>query len=232
MDQITQHKSANGLPFDLDGWELLVRRAIALDHQIPREDLLFVRLPDGQVARSLIPPPGVTPRIGAVMIALYPDGSDLRVILTVRSQELVNHRGEVSLPGGGIDPSDPDLISTALRECQEELGLDPTSIQIVGSMAPIYITPSNFEITPVIGHMSAIPVLQPNDAEVEQVISATLRDLLDPMTVIVEPWVLRGHDVMVPYFAIAGHKVWGATALILSELVARMRYVLIQPMSS
>jgi 8-oxo-dGTP pyrophosphatase MutT (NUDIX family) len=232
MEQISQHKPANRLPHDLHGWETLVRRAISLDHQIPREDLLFVRMPDGQVARSLTPPPGITPRIGAVLIALYPDGDDLRVILTVRSEELANHRGEVSLPGGGIDPGDLDLVGTALRECHEELGLDPTTIQIVGLMAPIYITPSNFQITPVIGHMSALPALQPNDAEVSLVISATLRDLLDPTTVIVEPRVLRGYDVMVPYFAIAGHKVWGATALILSELVARMRYVLAQSIAS
>lgn len=229
MGQITQHTPPNRQPANPQGWELLVRRAIALDLQIPHEELLFVRLPGGQVARALMPPPGVTPRVGAVMIALYPDGGDMRVILTVRSQELANHRGEVSLPGGGIDPEDIDLIGTALRECQEELGLDPTAIQIVGVMQPIYITPSNYEITPVIGQMAELPELRPNHAEVSQVISVTLRDLLDPATVVVEPWVLRGHDVMVPYFAIAGHKVWGATALILSELVARMRHVLIQP---
>jgi 8-oxo-dGTP pyrophosphatase MutT (NUDIX family) len=158
-----------------------------------------------------------------VLILLYPDGDDLRLPLTVRSDHLPNHRGEVSLPGGATDPGDAGPTETALRECHEELGVSPTTIDVWGALTPIYIPPSNFRITPVVGFSALPPALQVNDGEVSAVITVTLRELLDPATVVVEQWTLRGYEAFVPFFAIAGHKVWGATALMLSELVARIR---------
>jgi 8-oxo-dGTP pyrophosphatase MutT (NUDIX family) len=169
------------------------------------------------------PPEGITARPGAVLILLYPDGPDLRLPLTVRSDRLPNHRGEVSLPGGATDPQDNSPAATALRECWEEVGVAPGSVDVWGTLAPIYIPPSNFRITPVVGHSARPPTLKPNDDEVSAVLTVTLRELLDPARVVVERWTLRGADVQVPFFAIAGHKVWGATALILSEFVARLR---------
>jgi 8-oxo-dGTP pyrophosphatase MutT (NUDIX family) len=173
--------------------------------------------------RPFDPPEGVTPRLGAVLILLYPDGDDLRLPLTVRSDHLPNHRGEVSLPGGATDPEDSGAAATALRECQEELGVPPDSVTIWGTLTPIYIPPSNFRITPVVGFSARAPALQINDREVSEVITVTLRELLDPAHVTVEQWTLRGFELQVPFFAIAGYKVWGATALMLSELVARIR---------
>jgi 8-oxo-dGTP pyrophosphatase MutT (NUDIX family) len=178
--------------------------------------------------RQLSVPDGVTPRIGAVLALCYRDGDDLRVLLTVRSSELNSHRGEVSLPGGQSDPSDLDAIATALRECQEELGIATQSVTIWGQLKSIYILPSNFQITPIVGFLETLPALTINTKEVSSVISTTLRELLDPHTVVVEPWNLRGYDVMVPFFAVMQQKVWGATALILSDLTARMRRVLAQ----
>ncbi|HEU5104060.1 MAG TPA: CoA pyrophosphatase, partial [Roseiflexaceae bacterium] len=90
-------------------------------------------------------------------------------------------------------------------------------------LSQLYIAPSNFRITPVVGFMGHPPALRPNDAEVSAVITVTLRELLDPAIVIEEQWTLRGVEARVPFFAISGHKVWGATAVVLSEFVARMR---------
>jgi len=177
----------------------------------------------GNLARRLDPPAGVIPRLAAVLLLLYPDQEDLRLPLTVRSDRLPNHRGEVSLPGGAIDPGDDGPISAALRESHEELGVPPDAVTIWGTLSSLYIPPSNFRITPVVGLIDPAPVLRPNDAEVSAVITVTLRELLDPALVIEEQWMLRGDSVRVPFFAIAGHKVWGATAIILSEFVARMR---------
>jgi 8-oxo-dGTP pyrophosphatase MutT (NUDIX family) len=199
----------DGIPQRWQDWEQLVRQALALEEPIPLEELLLVRDQHGQPMRQLSVPDGVTPRIGAVLALCYRDGDDLRVLLTVRSSELNSHRGEVSLPGGQSDPSDLDAIATALRECQEELGI-------------------NFQITPIVGFLETLPALTINTKEVSSVISTTLRELLDPHTVVVEPWNLRGYDVMVPFFAVMQQKVWGATALILSDLTARMRRVLAQ----
>jgi 8-oxo-dGTP pyrophosphatase MutT (NUDIX family) len=188
-----------------------------------------VRDLEGRFVRRMEPPDGVTARPGAVLILLYPDGADLRLPLTVRSDRLPNHRGEVSLPGGATDPQDDGPAATALRECWEEMGVAPESVDVWGTLAPIYIPPSNFRITPVVGHSARAPALTPNDDEVSAVLTVTLRELLDPARVVVERWTLRGADVQVPFFAIAGHKVWGATALILSEFVARLRRMLREP---
>jgi 8-oxo-dGTP pyrophosphatase MutT (NUDIX family) len=204
-------------------WAGLARSALAPGPAIPLEQLLLVRDLEGRFARGFEPPDGVTPRLGAVLILLYPDGADLRLPLTVRSERLPSHRGEVSLPGGAIEPHEDGPVSAALRESYEELGVDSASVAVWGTLTPIYIPPSNFRITPVVGFSDQAPVLRPNSDEVSAVITVTLRELLDPATVVVEQWTLRGAEVRVPYFAIAGHKVWGATAIVLSEFVARMR---------
>ena len=205
-------------------WVHLVRQALDTTVSLPDDQLLLVRDLAGRSFRPREPAPGVIPRIGAVLIALYPDGADLRLLLTVRSNHVASHRGEVSLPGGATDPDDAGPVTTALRECAEELGIAPDTVTVLGTLTPVYIPPSNFRITPVVGVLNAPPRLTINHDEVERVITVTLRELLDPATVMVEHWKLHGHDVLVPFFAIAGYKVWGATALILSELVARMRH--------
>jgi 8-oxo-dGTP pyrophosphatase MutT (NUDIX family) len=206
-----------------DSWARLAHAALVPGPEVPLEQLLLVRDLAGRLARRFEPPEGVTPRMAAVLILLYPDGDDLRLPLTVRSDHLPSHRGEVSLPGGAIEPHEDGPISAALRESQEELGIEPASVMVWGTLTPIYIPPSNFRITPVVGFCGQTPVLSLNGDEVSAVITTTLRELLDPATVVIEQWTLRGAEVSVPFFAIAGHKVWGATAMVLSELVARMR---------
>jgi 8-oxo-dGTP pyrophosphatase MutT (NUDIX family) len=214
------------LPTDRERWEALVRSALAPGDAVPIDQLLLVRDLLGAMMRTLEPPLGVVARSGAVLILLYPDGPDLRLPLTVRSHLLPNHRGEVSLPGGAIDPDDADVAAAALRECWEELGVAPQQVTVWGQLAPVYIQASNFSITPVVGFCPHPPTLQINGAEVSAVITVTLRELLDPGGVVVEQWSLSGSQVQVPFFAIAGHKVWGATALVLSELIARIRRAL------
>lgn len=209
--------------FPWEPWARLARAALEPGQPVPFEQLLMVRDLEGRFARRFEPPEGVVPRLGAVLVLLYPDGADLRLPLTVRSDLLPSHRGEVSLPGGSIDPGEDGPISAALRECHEELGVDPSGVAVWGTLSPFYIPPSNFRITPVVGFCDRAPTLIPNGDEVSAVITVTLRELLDPASVVTEQWSLRGMDVHVPFFAIDGHKVWGATAIVLSELVARMR---------
>jgi 8-oxo-dGTP pyrophosphatase MutT (NUDIX family) len=214
------------LPTSWEQWAVLVRSALEPGPAIPIEHLLLVRDLEGHFVRRLDPPEGVIARPGAVLILLYPNGVDLRLLLTVRSDRLPNHRGEVSLPGGATDPQDEGPMATALRECYEELGIAPEYIAVWGTLTPIYIPPSNFRITPVVGFSEELPALNPNDDEVSEVLTVTVRELLDPGQVFVEQWTLRGVEVQVPFFAITGYKVWGATALILSEFVARLRRAL------
>jgi 8-oxo-dGTP pyrophosphatase MutT (NUDIX family) len=210
-------------PTESASWTALARAALAPGPPVALEQLLLVRDLEGRLARRSDPPEGTAPRLGAVLILLYPDGPDLRLPLTVRSDKLPHHRGEVSLPGGALDPEDDGPVAAALRECDEEIGVERASVAVWGMLTPIYIPPSNFRITPVVGFSEAAPLLNPNSDEVSDVITVTLRELLDPATVVTERWMLRGAEVNVPFFAIAGHKVWGATAMILSEFAARMR---------
>lgn len=217
--------SLQDLPTTLNEWVALVQAALQPGDPVAAHDLLILTDLQGRRLRPMSPPPGITPREAAVLLLLYPDGDDLWLPLTVRSDSLPSHRGEVSLPGGSTDPDDRDPAATALRECEEELGIGRDDVTIWGLLTPLYIPPSNFQITPVVGVLDAPPMVQVNPDEVSAVITTSLRELLDPQTVVTEQWNLRGVDVMVPFFALAGHKVWGATALVLSEFVARLRRV-------
>ena len=188
-------------------------------------ELLLMRDAASELARPMRPPAGVTPRSAAALILLAPFGNDLRLPLTVRSADLAHHSGEVSLPGGSADPEDADLAATALREAHEELGIPPDAVEVLGALTPIYIPPSNFQLTAVVGYAPELPQLHPNPSEVDAVLLVALRQLMDPANVRVETWQRRGAQFRVPFYDVDGYKVWGATALVLSELVARLKRI-------
>ncbi len=199
-------------------------RAAMADPDSPTlEELLVMRDLDGRSIRPLQPPPGTTPREAAVLLLLYPRAGELWLPLTVRSARLTTHRGEVSLPGGGSDPEDAGPIATALREAWEELGINAAHVEVLGTLSSFYIPPSNNRLTPVVGLSLSEPELCPDPDEVEAAFSVPLRMLLDPATIGEEIWERREVAARVPFFALEGYKVWGATALLLSELVARLR---------
>lgn len=208
---------------------VLARQTAALRHALadpappPIDDLLVLRDLDGRLMRPMLPPEGVTPREAAALLLLYPLDGELWLPLTVRSARLTTHRGEVSLPGGGADPDDDGPVATALREAWEELGVEPANVEVLGTLTPFYIPPSNNRLTPVVGLSVGVPTLRPDPDEVEAAFSVPLRTLLDPATVQEEVWERGGARFRVPFYALEGYKVWGATALLLSELVARVR---------
>ena len=181
---------------------------------------------DGAPARSVAPPPGVVPRRGAVLAVLYLHGGELHVPLTVRSGSLRTHTGEISLPGGAVDPGDESAIAAALREGQEEVGLDPASITVLGTLTDVYIAPSNFQITPVVGWTPAAPLLTPDPREVAALLYLPLRHLLRPDAVSSEERIIGEQAVRVPYYGFGEHKIWGATSIVLSQLAARLRPIL------
>lgn len=212
-----------------DDWQsqaAIVRRAMAAGGAVSFEELLLVRDAAGRLARQLEPPPQAVPRPAAALLLLYPQGGELHLPLTVRSSRLPTHRGQVSLPGGSTDPDDTGPAHTALREAEEELGIPPDSVEVLGALSSFYIPPSGFMLTPIVGISAGAPELRPHPGEVDLVFSATLRQLLDPATIVTEEWELRGERMQVPFFALGGQKVWGATAIVLSEFVARLRRVM------
>ena len=152
----------------------------------------------------------------AVLILLYLEDNEIYFFLTKRTDELENHKGQISLPGG-MQEGNEKLIDTALRETQEEIGINKTSISIIGTITPLFVPVTGFMIYPFIGYSlnKLDPKLDP--IEVEAIFSVNISDLLNKENRTIEQRNIRGYDVQVPYFKLNDYKVWGATSMILSE---------------
>ena len=184
------------------------------------------RLP-GPAAQQLmapVPRAGLNPadedsiRQGAVLLLLYQTADGIALPVERRSEQLLHHGGQISLPGGTREPGDASLVDTALREAQEELGIEPGQVRLLGPMTPLYVPVSQHLVHPFVGCHLADPVYRPNSSEVAEVIEFPLRLLLNPDMQAVEYRQMRGERVRVPFYQVGEHKVWGATAMILSEL--------------
>lgn len=192
------------------------------------------RLTMEQVARRLreLPPPvHAAPRVpdasaAAVLIPLFEQDGETRVILTRRPDTMPTHRGEVAFPGGRHDPrSDPDLESTALRETYEEVGIDPAAVDVVAELDGLATVGSRFTIAPFVGLLDGRPRLRPDHYEVVRVFDVALSELLDPAVFRREIWGARpgfAEPFEVHFFETAGETIWGATARIMSGLLAHL----------
>lgn len=159
-------------------------------------------------------------REAAVLALLHPLADDApALVLTVRPPDMKHHGGQIAFPGGRRE-ADEARETTALREAEEEVGLPQDQVDLLGPLTPLYIPPSNFCVYPFVGAVEQHPDLYPADEEVAEILHVPLARLLAPTTHREEPWTLRGREVVVPYFSIAEHKVWGATAMMLAELLA------------
>jgi len=163
--------------------------------------------------------PPIPPRRGGVLVLLYPYAETLHIPLILRPTYNGPHSGQVSFPGGRQEEGDTSLDATALREAQEEVGIPPEEVEIVGHLSKIYIEPSNFEVYPTVGWMPQRPAFRIDPHEVAMLLEASLADFQNPANRYEEKWNLRGRQVHVPFFKIQGQTVWGATAMILSELL-------------
>jgi 8-oxo-dGTP pyrophosphatase MutT (NUDIX family) len=170
-------------------------------------------------------PPNLKPREAGVLILLYPGADDLCFFLTRRTESVEMHKGQISLPGGMQEPGE-SLHETALRETREELGIETNGIQILGEpLSPVYIPVSNFRLTPFVAFTPERPAVHPALDEVTEVIETSLQYITDETNTVEEDWEIRGLPARVPFFAINGHKVWGATAMVLGELGEMLRQI-------
>ncbi len=155
-----------------------------------------------------------------VLILLYPHKNELHIPFMLRTSYDGAHSGQVSFPGGKKEVSDHDLIATALRESQEELGIPATEVEILGSISKLFISVSNFSVLPVIGYMDSRPdfIKEPN--EVEEIIETPVMHLLQSSTVKEKDMhVKAGIHLRAPYYDVDDHTIWGATAMILREFL-------------
>ncbi len=167
------------------------------------------------------------PRLGGVLLLLYCVDGKLHLVLTRRPDYDGVHSGQISFPGGRHEPPET-LEMTALRETHEEIGILPADVELLGSLTPLFVVPSNFEVHPFVGRYTreGRPVFVPDTREVAAILETPLHLLLDPMTRVEEEMELRGGlRLRVPCFRVGEQRVWGATAMILSEFLQRLNYV-------
>ncbi|MFK7767179.1 MAG: CoA pyrophosphatase [Mariniblastus sp.] len=176
--------------------------------------------------------PGIG-RIAAVMILIYIDSEqhqepeELKLVLTKRNANLSKHANQISFPGGRQDAGET-LEQTAVRETEEEIGVRGAEIQILGPLNSVYIPPSDFTVTPFVGWKSEVPDFVPSPDEVAEVIEVSVAHLMEATTLKCgDIETAKGKKLDVPYYEVGQHQVWGATAIILGELIERLNRVVI-----
>jgi len=204
-------------PISLD----LIRRALAKECPgLPAQLHMSPPYREQSLPRQI-----VAPKHGGVLILLYPSDGELCFVLMRRTDHLDHHKGQISLPGGRYEPEDSDYRETALREAREELGITLANVEVFCTLTSLYIPPSNFYIYPTVAHCDYRPEFKPDPNEVAELIEVPLTTLLDPRTRVVEEWTRPEFNltVMMPYYAVGEHKVWGATAMVLAEFAAMIQ---------
>lgn len=171
----------------------------------------------GEIMPATIPD---TARLCAVLIPLYWHEEKWHTAFMRRAEDGYAHSGQVSFAGGGREPQDIDFEQTALREAQEELGISPEGAQVLGQLTQLYIPPSNSLVYPIIAHLPQRPAFSPDPKEVAYVIEAPLETLLHPDTRTHHPMTFRNQEIQMPAFQLQGNIIWGATAMMVSELLA------------
>lgn len=158
------------------------------------------------------------PKPGSVLILLYEENGRIRFPLIKRPEYPGAHGGQISLPGGKAELGE-DPIETALREGEEEIGILPSSIKVIGRLSEFFVIPSNFLVTPVVAATNDPPLFIPDPYEVERIIIGNLTDLLREDAVRSKEILAAGqYRMLAPHFEIEEEVVWGATAMILNEL--------------
>ncbi len=173
---------------------------------------------DGQVK---IPPDA---RMAGVLVLFYPWDGEIFIPFIKRNEYPGVHSGQVSFPGGAQEEGDSDLYATALRETEEEIGVSRQMVHVIGQMTNLYIPPSNFNVTPVVGFVENRPRFTPDPGEVERIIEIPVSTLLRHDT-ITEKQITIFPDIRlrVPCFFYNEEVIWGATAMMLSELIEVIR---------
>jgi 8-oxo-dGTP pyrophosphatase MutT (NUDIX family) len=168
------------------------------------------------------------PNMAGVMAVFYPNKSDkTNFVLILRKTYKGVHSNQVGFPGGRLEIFDKSLEHTALRETEEEVGIPKGEVEIVKKLTKLYIPPSNFWVHPYVGLMEKTPNLVPQISEVEKILEINIEDFLDEKNLIKQKLSTSyASNIEVPAFSLNGQVVWGATAMMLSELKELLKEVL------
>ncbi len=167
-------------------------------------------------------------RKSAVLIILWADQNKLITTLILRSKYDGVHSNQIAFPGGKSEKRDHDFIDTALREANEEVGINVETIKVVGSLTPLFIPPSRFLVYPVVGLTKNKPAFKADTHEVEELLTADISTFLNDENIIKKEFTIRDTIINdIPCYKIGDHLVWGATAMILSELLEVVKPLLL-----
>jgi 8-oxo-dGTP pyrophosphatase MutT (NUDIX family) len=155
--------------------------------------------------------------VAAVLVPLFFKNGDPHVLLTKRSDLVEHHKGEISFPGGKLDPGDPDLLHCALRETAEEVGISPDDVRIIGELDDFYTVATHFLVVPFVGMIPYPYEFRPSEREIASLLGVPLEVFFDPDRMTEAVWVLKGQPVNVISYRWQGHNIWGATARIMKH---------------
>lgn len=169
-------------------------------------------------------------RSAAVLIALFDDGTDkggyssrgLQVLLTKRASHLKHHPSQISFPGGKVEPTDKNLIDTALREAQEEIGLDPSTVTVIGQL-PSYEVISGYQVTPIIAMIDAVQAYQKDENEVAEIFYVPLKHFLQDANHHTVTSYRNGRRHKIHFYPYQHYNIWGATAAMMKDLINRIK---------
>jgi 8-oxo-dGTP pyrophosphatase MutT (NUDIX family) len=165
-------------------------------------------------------------RYAAILVLVQPLESGPNVLFIRRSQKVRTHKGQISFPGGSFDPEDVTLENTALREANEELGLEPEWLRIIGKLPATETVVSNFTVHPYV----AVPrdrdtnlIFKPDNFEVDHIFYVPLPELLKPSSLRLENWRVGGHSRTMVFYSYENYVIWGATAFILHNFINQIK---------
>lgn len=157
--------------------------------------------------------------VAAVLMPLFMMDGQAHVLLTKRSQEVEHHRGEISFPGGKLDETDPDLLSCALRETHEEVGIHPSAVSVIGELDEFHTVATNFLVAPFVGMIPYPYEIRTSQREIDEVLSVPLEIFSDPSRKTTEMWNFRGAPVEITAYRWREYVIWGATARIMRHFI-------------
>jgi 8-oxo-dGTP pyrophosphatase MutT (NUDIX family) len=207
----------------MPGWDnfkaFITQLHTAFVHELPGTDAQYKLVPPGR------PKPDLeqirhkrNPRLAGVLALFYPVDNIPYLVLMKRNTYPGVHSGQISFPGGQKEEFDLDLRATALREAEEEVGVNQGDVEIAGSLTEVYIPPSNFLVEPVVGYQNHRPVFKADKTEVYAILEVPFYEFMNPENCRTSKVEARGYTLEVPSYHVQNEVVWGATAMMISEL--------------
>jgi 8-oxo-dGTP pyrophosphatase MutT (NUDIX family) len=203
--------------------DFVARLKLEIEKGLPGTDVQWQMASSDRFVKDFPRFPGKDARDASVLILLYPHNGSIHTVFMQRPDYNGVHGGQISFPGGKKESDNENTIQTALREAWEETGVDPSIVNIIGTLTQLFIPVSNMLVTPVIGWTNGKPSFKHKPEEVLFLIEADVKKLMDPSIIKFKPFKIRDEILDIKYYDYEGNTIWGATAMILHELLNIIR---------